>query len=344
MIGVKCLVWDLDDTLWDGVVLEGDRPRPFSAAVTTLETLDRRGILHAVASRGDHATAASHLAEHGLEEFFCVLDIGWDAKSKAIRRVAAELNIGLDAVAFADNDAAERAEVATALPMVRCYSAEQVGELASLPEFQPRHVTGESRERRHLYVTERRRTTTERQFAGSPQQFLASLDLAMTLRRATEDDLARVAELTERTHQLNTTGRVFGMDELRQLCGSDRHDVLVASLVDKFGSYGTIGLALVSHEGTDAVLELLLMSCRVMSRGAGAVFLGHIVRDAVASGRRPVARFVSTPVNRVMLVTLRFAGFEVAERDGGRMLLAFDPRRPLPAQPAHIRVVDRRSP
>jgi FkbH-like protein len=342
MIGVKCLIWDLDDTLWDGVVLEGDRPRPFGAAVSTLRTLDQRGILHAVASRGDRATAAGYLAEYGLDGFFCLLDIGWGAKSKAICRIAAELNIGLEAVAFADNDAAERAEVTTALPMVRCYSAEQVGELASLPEFQPQYVTNESRERRHLYFTERRRATAEREMAGSPQQFLASLDLAMTLHRATEDDLARAAELTVRTHQLNTTGRVFGMDRLRELCASNRHDVLVASLVDRFGSYGTIGLAVISNTGTDAVLELLLMSCRVMSRGVGSALLGHIVREAIARGQRPVAQFVCTPVNRVMLVTLRFAGFELVERDGDRMLLAFDPQRPLPAQSSHVRVIDRR--
>jgi FkbH-like protein len=343
MIGVKCLIWDLDDTLWDGVVLEGDRPRPFPAAVNTLKALDERGILHAVASRGDHAIAARHLAQHDLDGLFCLLDIGWSAKSQAIGRIATELNIGLEAVAFADNDAAERAEVTAALPMVRCYSAEQVGELPSLPEFQPRYMTSESRERRHLYVTERHRTAAEREFAGSAQRFLASLDLTMTVRCATEGDLARAAELTVRTHQLNTTGRLFGMDRLRELCASNCHDVLVATLTDRFGSYGTIGLAVVSHTGTDAVLELLLTSCRVMSRGVGAAFLGHIVRGAVRSGQRPIAQFVRTPVNRIMLVALRFAGFELIERDGDQMLLAFDPRRPLPAPLGHVRIIDGRS-
>jgi predicted enzyme involved in methoxymalonyl-ACP biosynthesis len=134
------------------------------------------------------------------------------------------------------------------------------------------------------------------------------------------------------------------MDQLRELCTSDAHDVLVARLADRFGSYGTIGLAVIANAGADpgadAVLELLLMSCRVMSRGVGAAWLGHIVREAVGNGRRPVARFVRTPVNRVMLVTLRFAGFELIERDGDQMLLAFDPRRPLPSRPSHVRIID----
>lgn len=343
MTAVKCLVWDLDDTLWDGVVLEGDRPRPFRAAVDTLRTLDRRGVLHAVAGRGDHGTAAAHLAEHGLADLFCVLHIGWGAKSAAIRRIAAELNIGLDTVAFADNDAVERAEVAAALPMVRCYRADEVAGLAGRPEFRPPYVTDESSRRRSMYLAERERRSAERDFTGSPADFLASLDLTMTVRHAGHHDLARAHELTVRTHQLNTTGRTFDMAQLRALCASDRHEVLVAGLTDRFGEHGTIGLAVIGHADRDAVLELLLMSCRVMSRGVGAALLDHLVRDLVRRGRRPVAHFVRTAVNQIMLVTLRFAGFELVERDGDRMVLAVDPARPLPAPPPHVRMVDRRS-
>lgn len=338
---VKCLVWDLDDTLWDGVVLEGDRPRPRGAAVATLEALDRRGILHAVAGRGDRDAAMRHLAEHRLDHLFCAVEVGWGRKSEAIRRIAAHLNIGLDAVAFADNDAVELAEVASAIPAVRCYPAHDVGLLPDLAEFSPEHVTEEARGRRRSYLAERDRARAEERFGGSSAQFLASLGLVMAIGPATEDDLARARELTVRTHQLNTTGRAFDLDELRALCAADDHQVLVADLTDRFGDYGAIGLAVVAHTGGDAVLELLLMSCRVMSRGVGSVLLGHIARDAAARGRRPVARFVRTPVNQVMLVTLRFAGFALVERDGDRMLLALPPDHPPPPPPAHVRLVER---
>lgn len=336
---VKCLVWDLDDTLWDGVVLEGDRPRPFPAAVEALHTLDRRGILHAVAGRGEFARATGHLAEHGLAELFCAFEVGWGEKSAAIRRIAAELNLGLDTVAFADNDPAERAEVAAALPMVRCYPAERVGELAGLAEFRPELVTGESRRRRHRYLAERDRAAAERAFSGSPPEFLASLGLTMTVRAATEDDFARAHELTLRTHQLNTTGRTLDAAQLRELCASREHEVLVADVTDRFGAHGTVGLAVLHHDGPDAVLELLLTSCRVLNRGIGTVLLGHLVRDVLARGRRPVARFVPTDANRIMLVTLRFAGFEPA----GDGRLAFDRGRPPPAPPGHVRIVDGRA-
>ncbi|MFF3484395.1 HAD-IIIC family phosphatase [Streptomyces sp. NPDC002701] len=336
---VKCLVWDLDDTLWDGVVLEGDRPRPFTVAVETLRTLDRRGILHAVASRGHPRTSAAHLAHHGLAELFSAVEIGWGSKSDAVHRIARALGLALDAVAFVDNDPVERAEVAAVLHGVRCYRADQLGTLPDRPEFRPEFVTDEARQRRRLYRVERHRARAEQDFDGSTGEFLASLDLTMTVRRATEEDLARAHELTVRTHQLNTTGLTLDMAELRRLTASPDHEVLVAGLRDRFGSYGTIGLAVSELTGADSVLLLLLTSCRVLSRGAGAVLLDHVVQRAVRAGLRPTARFVSTPMNQIMLVTLRFAGFEIVERHDDRMVLALDPDRRRGTRPRHVRVV-----
>ncbi|RNG18240.1 HAD-IIIC family phosphatase [Streptomyces botrytidirepellens] len=337
---IKCLVWDLDGTLWQGTLLEGDAPQPDAAALTTLHTLDERGILHAVASRSDHALATAHLAALGLDDLFTVVEIGWGAKSRAVQRIAETLNIGIDALAFIDNDAVERAEVASAHPAVRCYRAEQVAELPDLPAFQPPFVTDESRVRRHLYGAELSRKKAQESFEGPAGEFLATLGLTLTIRPADEDDLQRAHELTVRTHQLNTTGQTYDMDELRTLISSPHHQVLVTSLEDRYGSYGTIGLAVSELTAETSTLQLLLLSCRVMSRGVGPALIGHLVREALAAGRRPVAEFVPTDVNRVMLINLRFAGFEVISRSGGgRILLGFDPSaEPHPADGA-VRIV-----
>ncbi|MEU2000459.1 HAD-IIIC family phosphatase [Rhodococcus sp. NPDC019627] len=318
---VKCVVWDLDDTIWDGVVLEQDVPVPKAEVLRTIDVLDRRGILHAIASRGEFEPAVAHLRAHGLEELFCAVDVSWGPKSGAVRRIADTLNIGLDTVAFVDNDPVERAEVAGALPSVRCYPAESIASFPDLPELTPESITAEAAGRRALYRAERIRQSSEEVFAGSSAEFLASLGLVMTVHTAEDEDLARAHELTVRSHQLNTTGRTFGIDELRRLCRSDRHEVLVAALADRFGEYGTIGLAVSEFRGDDSVLQLLLMSCRVMSRGVGAALIQHVVDRARARGQQPCAEFVATEVNRVMLVTLRFGGFEVAATDHDRLLL-----------------------
>ncbi|GAA4671253.1 hypothetical protein Prum_074020 [Phytohabitans rumicis] len=265
---------------------------------------------------------------------FTRIEVGWGAKSAAVAQVAADVGIGLDTVAFVDNDPLERAEVAAALPAVRCHPAGAVAELPALPEFSPGYVSEESRQRRHLYRVDEQRRAAEAGHTGPPVDFLASLDLVMEVRRAGPADLVRAHELTVRTHQLNTTGATFSLAELRALCASPRHEVLVARLRDRFGSYGTVGLAVTELRPATTVLRLLLMSCRVLSRGAGAALLDHLVHSALATGRQPVAEFVPTAVNRQMLVTLRFAGFAVQDDTGGRWTLAVDPARP-PAARAH---------
>ncbi|WP_405656199.1 amino acid adenylation domain-containing protein [Streptomyces sp. RK9] len=335
---VKCLVWDLDDTMWDGVILENDAVTPRPEALRALAELDRRGILHAVASRGDHETATTHLRAHGLLDRFAAVCVGWGDKSESVRRIARELNIGVDSLAFIDNDPLERAEVKHAVPEVRVYAPEDMADLPERPEFTPAVTTAESADRAALYRTERARKESEDAFDGTREEFLSWLGLEMRIWRATPDDLARAHELTVRTHQLNSTGLVYGMAELRDLMDSPDHEILVASLRDRFGDYGTIGLSVSHRRGGDSVLRLLLMSCRVMSRGVGNLFIQHVNARARTAGLRPLAEFVATDVNRVMLVTLRFSGFQVLD-PGPDPVVLVAPDAQGPPTP-HVTLVD----
>lgn len=138
-----------------------------------------------------------------------------------------------------------------------------------------------------------------------------------------DGDLQRAVDLTERTHQLNATGLTFGHDELDALRSSPDHLLLMSSLEDKFGPYGKIGLALVEKGNDVWTLKLLLMSCRVMSRGVGSVMLNHIITEAARAGKRLQAEFVETDRNRMMYVTYKFAGFEEVARDGSWSLLEY---------------------
>ncbi|TXL89772.1 HAD-IIIC family phosphatase [Streptomyces sp. IB2014 016-6] len=346
---VKCLVWDLDDTVWDGVVLEGDDPRPFPHVPSALSTLDARGILHAAVSRGDHDAATAHLDACGLADWFCAVRIGWGDKAAEVRRIAETLNIGLDTVAFIDNDPAERAQVNAELPMVRCYSAELAGQLSARPEFSPVHVTAEAAGRRQLYRTEWRRRQAEEESGGDRREFLASLGLVMEISPADEDDLARASELTVRTNQLNSTGLVYSEDELRRLSASPDHRIRLARLQDRFGDYGIVGLSVTELTPAESVLRLMLMSCRVASRGASGVMLAHLIQQARSEGRRPVTHFVPTAVNRNMLVTLRFAGYApvgghpVGAHSGGAgpMVLEVPSDHPDPEPGGHVRLLVR---
>src|SRR5690349_14913779 len=138
---IKCVVWDLDDTLWTGVQAEGAPPQPRPAVLAVMDTLAARGIVHSVASRNDPATGARLLESPALAGRFVAPQVGWEPKDKALRRIAATLNIGLDSLAFVDDSPFERAAVAHLLPGVLVLAPADVPDLPARPEFQPGPVT-----------------------------------------------------------------------------------------------------------------------------------------------------------------------------------------------------------
>jgi FkbH-like protein len=321
---IKCVVWDLDNTLWDGTLLEGDRCALRRDAAESLGVLDQRGILQSVASKNDPEAAMDWLRELGVEEMFVYPQIGWNPKSHSVAQIAKSLNIGTGSLAFIDDQEFERAEVAHAHPDVTCLDPDDLVHALGEPEFNPRFTTEESRQRRHLYRSQIAREQSEAAFVGTSEEFLASLQMTFSIRQASRDDLQRAEELTVRTNQLNSTGRAYSYDELDALRGSPRHLVLVASLQDRFGSYGTIGLALVERDPRCWHLRLLLMSCRTMSRGVGTILLNHVMAAAREAGARLRADFVETGRNRMMQITYAFAGFVEVSRDGPHVVLESD--------------------
>jgi FkbH-like protein len=320
-VRVKCVVWDLDNTLWHGTLLEGDEVRLRDKVRETLLELDSRGILHSIASRNHAETALARLRELGLEEYFLYPQINWGSKAASIRVIAENLNIGLDAICFIDDDPFELAEVSAAFPMVFCLDHSQLPSLLQMPELKPESITTESRIRRQMYFGEMRRKQTEETFTGAHEEFLATLGMVFTISHARAEDLARAEELTNRTNQLNTTGRTYSREELEELRCSSRHLLLTTELSDKFGRYGKIGLALVECDRDVWIIKLLLMSCRVMNRGVGMILLNYILRRARQSGVRLLSEFVANDRNRMMYVTYKFAGFtEVGTRNGVQIL------------------------
>ena len=321
---IKCVVWDLDNTLWDGVLLEDGDVTLRPAVVDHIHRLDRLGILNSVASRNDPGQALAKLAEFGLTDMFLHPQIGWNAKSESISRIATALNLGLDAFAFVDDQPFELAEVAHVLPGVTGVDVARLDEAMERPEFSPRFVTDESAQRRLMYQSQAQRDRVEDEFVGSSDEFLATLGMRFTIAPARTEDLQRAEELTVRTNQLNSTGRTYSYEELDELRTSPDHLLLVASLSDRFGSYGKIGLTLVEKGERTWRLCMLLMSCRVMSRGVGSVLLNHVMGLAAEAGASLQADFVETGRNRMMQITYAFAGFREIGREGSHVLLEAD--------------------
>jgi FkbH-like protein len=321
---IKCVVWDLDNTVWDGILLEDPEVRLRPHVVKILKTLDERGILQSIASRNDHDTALAKLREFGIEEYFLYPQINWNSKAASIGQIAKDINIGLDAIAFVDDQPFEREEVAFTHGQVLCIDSAELDGFLDRPELNPRFITEDSKQRRLMYMADIRRNREEEEFVGPKEEFLATLGMVFTIAPCREEDLKRAEELTVRTNQLNTTGYTYSYEELDELRKSPRHKLLVSSLQDRHGTYGKIGLTLIEVGEDVWNIKLLLMSCRVMSKGVGMIMIHHILRAAKEAGVRVRGEFVSNDRNRQMLITYKFAGFKEVDRVGNVMIMEND--------------------
>lgn len=321
---VKCLVWDLDNTIWDGVLLEDGNVTLRSGVLDIIQALDSRGILQSVASKNEHHAAMDKLEAFGLKEYFIYPQINWNSKSSSLAAIAAAINIGIDTLAFIDDQPFEREEVSFMHPEVLCMDVSELPQLLAMPEMNPKFITADSKIRRQMYMSDIKRKAIEDEFVGTHDEFLASLDMKFKISRVQEGDLQRAEELTVRTHQLNTTGYTYSYEELDRLRQSDDHLLLVSELEDRYGVYGKIGLTLVEIEEDVWTIKLLLMSCRVMSRGVGSVMINHLMRLAKQAGATLRAEFVTTDKNRMMYVTYKFAGFKEIREEGDYVVFEHD--------------------
>ncbi|MCO7224342.1 HAD family hydrolase [Pleionea sp. CnH1-48] len=322
---IKCVVWDLDNTLWHGTLAEGDDVKLKDGVVDVIKALDARGVLHSIASKNNHDDVVAKLEAFGLLDYFLYPQINWNPKSSSVEKIREKLNIGIDTFLFIDDQPFEREEVSAIHPEVECIDAEFYLILEEMERIKSGAISDDAAMRRIRYLEDMERQTEEEKFIGTPEGFLATLNMKFKIAEAGPMDLIRAEELTLRTNQLNSTGITYSHDELKEYMESDSHQLLVCELTDKYGSYGKIGLVLVEIKDDVMMIKLLLMSCRVAARGAGSVLLTYLIKHAVKNNYKLRANFRRTPRNRQMLVTYQFSGFKEIDKDEqGNILFEHD--------------------
>lgn len=310
---IKCVVWDLDNTIWDGILIEDGIVTLKEGIEQVIKALDERGILQSVASKNEHHEAMLQLKAFGLDQYFIYPQISWNTKADSVKIIAESINIGIDTLAFIDDQVIEREEVRFSHPEVMVIDAENYKKLLDFEELTPRFITEDSKKRRLMYQSDIARKHEETTFQGPNEQFLESLNMQLVISKVKEDDLKRVEELTLRTNQLNSTGYTYSYEELLGFINSDEHIFIIAELKDRFGDYGKIGLGLMERKEDGYIIKLLLMSCRVMTKGIGTAMLVYFINLCKANHKKLYAEFLQTSRNRVMYITYKFMGFEEVE-------------------------------
>lgn len=284
----KCVVWDLDNTLWEGILVEdgADKVRLRPGIAGLLKELDERGILLSIASKNNHDEAMAALRRFGLDEYFLSPQISWNPKSEGIERIATSLNIGLDSILFVDDSSFEREQVQSVCKDTMALDAAEYQSILLRPDCQL-PVTDESRKRRVFYRDQERREHTQKDYNGEYVTFLRDCNLRLTIRPMTEANLERVHELTQRTNQMNFSGNRYTRDHLRGLLARTDVDTYVLDCEDRFGSYGTVGFCLI--ERPEVCMTDLMFSCRIQAKRVEHAFLAYLIdkyRHLAAGGFR----------------------------------------------------------
>jgi FkbH-like protein len=293
----------------EGVVLNPD-------AVGLIRELDRRGIINSIASKNDTELALRALEHFGLRDLFVFPKISWGPKSEAIRTIIAEMDVGADTFAFIDDQPFERGEVAELLPEVQVFADTDMDRILRHPRFDV-PVTPESGRRREMYQTEEKRAAAREGSALDYASFLKTCDIALTVRRLSPRNLARMYELSQRTNQLNFSGLRYTQAELESLMAARPQDAFVLSCEDRFGDYGAIGFCVLS-QGRPQV-ESFFMSCRVQRKRVENAFFQLLSNELAGRGAgRFEVRYRPTAKNGAsaqMLTDLGFA-FEPSGEGG----------------------------
>jgi FkbH-like protein len=329
----KVLALDLDNTLWGGVIGEeglhgiilseeglGKAYRDFQWSARALKD---QGVLLALCSKNNEADAAEAFANHPMMvlkwDDFAVRRVNWNNKVDNLREIAAELDLGLDAVVFIDDQPAERALVREQLPEIA--TPEPPSDPAELKrwflsEVVPRFfgrtaLTAEDRDKSAQYE---RRARRQQAAAGLDlAAFIRSLNIQLKVHVNAGEWIERAAQLTQKTNQFNLTGRRWTAAELSALMRRDDAALYLLEYADKFGPEGIVGEAIVRIEKSAARLDVFLMSCRIIGRRVEFDFLGRVLDDLQRRGVVTVrAEFIPTARNSLAAGFLSAAGFQPA--------------------------------
>lgn len=272
---VKCVIWDLDNTLWNGVAIENKNVEIQKPLVDLIKDFDSRGIVNSIASKNDEAQAGEILKRYGIDEYFVFKKINWNPKSVNIRKTLEQMNIHPDTVVFVDDNPFERDEVKLRLPSITCLDPKDMLSFAKCSRFDT-VITEDAKKRRETYRMLEELKSEEETWSGNIDDFLVSCKIHLNLSAPTDQTLPRCYELLQRTNQLNSSGRRLSLEEVTAMTKNPKIDSYVLQSTDKFGDYGIVGFLMVNHsDGIPCVTDFVI-SCRVANKKIEPTLINYL--------------------------------------------------------------------
>ena len=312
----KCLVLDLDNVLWGGIIGEdgldgiklGPTPegRPFLELQKYVLSLYNRGVILAVNSANNADDALEVFRNHPYmvlkEDHFAAMKMNWDDKISNMKSIAEDIEIGVDSLVFVDDSKVNRDMMKQALPEVLTIDLPDdpslyLKTIEEVRAFDTLQFTAEDKRRGKMYAEQRKRQEY-RSAVGDITEYLKSLNTVVTIERANKFNIPRISQLSQKTNQFNTTTRRYLEDDVLRMANSDRFIVVSLKVDDKFGDSGLTGVAIVEKGTEKWRIDTFLLSCRVLGRKVEETLLAYIVDQARKEGAKTiVGEFIPTKKN-----------------------------------------------
>jgi FkbH-like protein len=333
----KCLVLDLDNTLWGGVIgddgLDGIKlgqgsgvGESFVAFQTYAKQLSERGIILAVCSKNDEENALLPFLKHPemvlrREDISCFV-ANWNDKASNLREIARQLNIGVDALVFCDDNPFEREQVRSALPEVRVPELPEdpafyADAVAAAGYFESVSLTADDFSRVEQYKLNAEREKLK-SASGNIDDYLRSLEMELKWVSGDLVNLERITQLINKTNQFNLTTQRYDLAQVQAMMTNPDTLVLSYRLLDRLGDNGIICIIIGHKSGAEMLIDSWLMSCRVLGRGVEKATLGVLAQAAALLGvERLRGSYIPTPKNKMVADHYEKLGFSPAGEEAG---------------------------
>lgn len=340
----KCLVLDLDNTLWGGTIgddgVEGiqiGKETPEAEAYTAFQryvlALKERGVLLAVCSKNEEDVAKlgfSHPDTVLQLHDFVAFQANWEPKDRNIRAIAKQLNIGLDSLVFLDDNPAERAIVREGIPEVAVPEVTE-GDVASYIRaierngyFEPISISEDDRKRSEAYCENKKRVELELSL-DSYEEFLKSLDMQAEIASFQPIYYDRISQLTNKSNQFNLTTCRYTRADIERMADDPHYITLYGRLQDRFGDNGLVSVVIAEKVGGDVHIRLWLMSCRVLKRGMEEAMMDALAkRVRVDGGEKLIGYYYPTAKNGMVRDFYYCHGFSLLEDTEGSTVWSYD--------------------
>ncbi len=348
----KCIVLDLDNTLWGGIIGEdgfngielGHTPngKAYVEFQKKLLSLWQQGIILAINSKNNFEDAMKVINEHPnmilKEEHFASIQINWNDKALNLKQISNEINIGTDSMVFFDDDKLNQERIKQEFPLVLTVEltkdpSDYVKILEELKEFDVLSRTEEDNKRGKMYTQQRKRKEFE-ETVSDLNQFLDQLNIKVKIEDSNEFLIPRISQLTLKTNQFNLTTKRYQEEDIQKFTLDDNFKIGCANVQDKFGDNGITGVFIIKKNDKVWNLDTFLLSCRVMGRGVENLILSHLLQDAKKNGIKEfIAEFIPTEKNKPSSNFLKENGFIKREN-----YWVFDLEKNI-EQPKHLELV-----